>query len=1249
MKQRILSLILLAVLMLLLLPTPESRAKAAAQNTAASDVRIMSANVLAEFPSWSGGTAPDPTGERVQRLNTMLVENNPIAVGTQEMSPGWYTAFGSLDSSKWGWLTESDVAGYSYYNYVPNKGLALNSILYRKDLLTLNAHGVEAYTSRSNGQCIVWGVFTLGSNGKQFVLISTHWTPGADKANERLAQAEQLAKKVNDLRLIYGDTVICTGDFNCADDTQEFRRFLVYSNSIDSRPSAASRGDHLSKIDHVTATADGSFSYHTVLYEANNAYKISDHPFVIGDVKLSTNLYFDFTDTADSRAHYKQGAYRYNAYDYHTAYWKHDSSRVSGLTINKSEGTLSFNVSDKGNPYVYTDTGSAAELKSAYGLNFNTSEATHAYIRFRLTNASLINTASNPSLTLSAVNRSTGKTASVSKAFQISQANSGYITLYLDLTKNIGSLSKIDSIQFSFDNIKNGSVKLAYIYMGVNNYSPLNYGLFFDYSNTSWDQSRYGGASYGGYQFDKGNWTTAGYGTTKDFTLNNSAGTVAIKVKNTNELGPVFATAPSNGTYSWDTAGACLNYDPSRAEVMQIRFRLDGCQTVSGKNSRVLLMYGGMYNGSFDGNNYENVKEYTYTDGKYLILTMELSDLFRQADKITQIGVRFQYVSSSSGGTATIDYLYIGPKAALPTKHVFDHKVTKPTCTQQGYTSHTCRTCAYSYKDTYTNALNHSYANYYVSAPPTVGSTGILMGTCTACSANHNIAMPKLNKTDYTYSVVVAATCTQGGVDKYTWNDKTYGTFAINTNSFPTGHDYSVKVTQPTCTAQGYSTYTCSRCSDSYNGDYVNAKGHTEVIDKAVAATCTASGKTEGKHCSVCNTVLVKQETLAALGHSYSTQVTLPTCTAQGYSTHTCSRCSHSYADSYVNAKGHTEVIDKAVAPTCTAQGKTEGKHCSVCNTVLVKQQTVPPTGHSDSSDGNNRCDLCGQRIKDAVLRFRTISLEGNIAINYYMDLSETVAADPNAYMLFTMEDGSSVKVPARDAVGTMYQNDYYYVFSCAVTAKEMTDTVICQFFYQGGQTEAYAYSVKTYADRILASNSSAKLRDLIYAMLNYGAASQIHFEYHTECLANAGQELPDYTAVTIEGFPVNTEQGTTLATYAGASLLLTSETTLRLFFNVDDSVADRFTVTYKGESLPLNIRSGRYYVDIPNISAKDLDEYFTLVIFDGTETAEVSYSPLSYCASVIKNANGIHDRKLQDVAAAMYLYNLAANAYFAN
>ena len=88
----------------------------------------------------------------------------------------------------------------------------------------------------------------------------------------------------------------------------------------------------------------------------------------------------------------------------------------------------------------------------------------------------------------------------------------------------------------------------------------------------------------------------------------------------------------------------------------------------------------------------------------------------------------------------------------------------------------------------------------------------------------------------------------------------------------------------------------------------VPAKGHTEVIDARVEATCTEPGKTEGKHCSVCNAVTVAQKVIPA--------------------------------------KGHTEVIDQAVEATCTEPGKTEGKHCSVCNEVIVAQTEVPAKGH---------------------------------------------------------------------------------------------------------------------------------------------------------------------------------------------------------------------------------------------------------------------------------------------------------------
>ena len=179
----------------------------------------------------------------------------------------------------------------------------------------------------------------------------------------------------------------------------------------------------------------------------------------------------------------------------------------------------------------------------------------------------------------------------------------------------------------------------------------------------------------------------------------------------------------------------------------------------------------------------------------------------------------------------------------------------------------------------------------------------------------------------------------------------TYNPSVAKTYKFTCGctsHTYgsAVITKQPTCTSEGTKTKTCTQCGATVTETI--AKLSHSYTTTVVAPTCTTNGYTLHK-CSVCGTSY-KDNTTKATGHSYGNSVVTkqPTCTSEGTAIKTCTKCNATVTEK-LPAKGHTAVTDKGYPATCTTAGKTDGSHCSVCNTVIKVQTVINATGHKSS------------------------------------------------------------------------------------------------------------------------------------------------------------------------------------------------------------------------------------------------------------------------------------------------------------
>ena len=324
--------------------------------------------------------------------------------------------------------------------------------------------------------------------------------------------------------------------------------------------------------------------------------------------------------------------------------------------------------------------------------------------------------------------------------------------------------------------------------------------------------------------------------------------------------------------------------------------------------------------------------------------------------------------------------------------------------------------------------------------------------------------------------------------------------------------------------------------------------------------------------------------------------------------------------------------------------------------TVTLEQPFTDGTNVFEAGVVDDNSVLAGTTLRPSGgigvrLAGHSISLDGDIAVNFYMELSDSVIAHKDtAYMHFTVPDGNGATeqtMLVKDALIKEWNGKNYYVFKCRVAAKEMTSQIKAQIIDAGMHGTEYTYSVKDYADYLLEHADEredlAKAVPLVKAMLNYGARTQIYFDKNPADLANASlseeEKALGEVTVTAPESAIDLPDG---VSFEGATLSLKSETTLSLYFES----AKTLTFECEGKNVE-TVTSGKYQIArIRGIKAKELKKTLPLIVKDGEEIiGTITYSPMTYCSNVL--SDGTQSEALQNVCKALYLYAKAADSYF--
>lgn len=419
--------------------------------------------------------------------------------------------------------------------------------------------------------------------------------------------------------------------------------------------------------------------------------------------------------------------------------------------------------------------------------------------------------------------------------------------------------------------------------------------------------------------------------------------------------------------------------------------------------------------------------------------------------------------------------------------------------------------------------------------------------------------------------------------------NSTFGRFLYNVSS-PRFTTYtsstSTSMLLPQLYIQGSGStvyYTTSLCA------------HTNTKDVGVvSATCTEAGYTAGVYCNDCETYISGHEEVPATGHSFD-----------------------------------GGVVNQPYA--CVAGEKVYT--CSACGTT--KTEEIPASADHDFTTGD--C-ACGHPAPEGFVKRWNVELTDRIGMNFHLNLTAEQAADT------LVEIKCADKTVEYLATDLQLSADGYYVLSTQLAAAQMTEPVILTMLV-ADEIVVKEYSVRQYADYVLADANNQfdqPTKDLVLAMLHYGAAAQLNFNYKTDNLANAGYEDLVNNTLTAAEYPA-TQNPVDGIRHNSSTLVCRDNVAVRFYFRLDGTqTIDAYTIKFGDTVLKPVSKDGMYYVEIAGIVPQNLDELITLTVND---TMTVAYGPMVY---IYRQYNKTTGTNLKNLLQQMFDYYTAAEAYIA-